>query len=306
MSGENHRNILIGSLCAIGCEILFGFSFIFTKQVTDHVSPFALLGWRFLVAALFMGLCAVLGIVKIRLKGKAIKPLLGIAVLCPVIYFIGETIGINYTSASESGVFLSCIPVISLLASFLILHEKPGLWQVAGILMTLVGVIVTILAAGITLNFSLLGYALLSVAAVSFALYSVCVEKARQYSGAEITFVMLLCGAVLFVLLAVTEAAAGGNLSSLLSLPFTDGKFLAAVLYQGIGCSVLAFFLANLAIAEIGVIRTASFVGIATLVSIAAGIFILSEDFSIFQAIGAMLILLGVYTANKKPSSVKA
>lgn len=129
MNGENCRDILIGSLCAIGCEMLFGLSYIFTKQVTDHISPFSLLGWRFLVSALLMGFCAALGIVKIDLKGKPVKPLLRVAIFCPACYFIGETIGINYTSASESGVFLSCIPVISLLTSSLILRKKPEVRQ---------------------------------------------------------------------------------------------------------------------------------------------------------------------------------
>lgn len=305
MNGENCRDILIGLLCAIGCEMLFGLSYIFTKQVTDHISPFSLLGWRFLVSALLMGFCAALGIVKIDLKGKPVKPLLRVAIFCPACYFIGETIGINYTSASESGVFLSCIPVISLLTSSLILRKKPEVRQAVGILITLTGVIVTILAAGVTLNFSLLGYAMLSVAAVSYALYSVYVEKARNYSEGEVTFVMLLAGAVLFVMLAVAEAVWGGDLCALLSLPFIDGNFLITVLYQGIGCSVLAFFMANIAISKIGVNRTASFVGIAAVVSIAAGIFILHEEILIFQAIGAILILLGVYTANRKSSSVK-
>ncbi len=305
MNGENCRDILIGSLCAIGCEMLFGLSYIFTKQVTDHISPFSLLGWRFLVSALLMGFCAALGIVKIDLKGKPVKPLLRVAIFCPACYFIGETIGINYTSASESGVFLSCIPVISLSTSSLILRKKPEVRQAVGILITLTGVIVTILAAGVTLNFSLLGYAMLSVAAVSYALYSVYVEKARNYSEGEVTFVMLLAGAVLFVMLAVAEAVWGGDLCALLSLPFIDGNFLITVLYQGIGCSVLAFFMANIAISKIGVNRTASSVGIAAVVSIAAGIFILHEEILIFQAIGAILILLGVYTANRKSSSVK-
>lgn len=305
MNGENRKDILIGSLCAIGCETLFGLSYIFTKQVTDRISPFSLLGWRFLIAALLMGFCAVLGIAKIDLKGKPVKPLLRVAVFCPACYFIGETIGINYTSASESGVFLSCIPVISLLTSSLILRKKPEVRQTVGILITLTGVIATIFAAGVTLNFSPLGYAMLSAAAVSYALYSVYVEKARNYSGAEITFVMLFAGAVLFVALAVAEAVLGGDLYAWLSLPFTDGNFLIAVLYQGIGCSVLAFFMANMAISKIGVNRTASFVGIAAVVSIAAGIFILHEEFLISQAAGAILILLGVYTANRKSSSAK-
>ena len=74
--------------------------------------------------------------------------------------------------------------------------------------------------------------------------------------------------------------------------------FLSAVIYQGIGCSIIAFYLSNISIAYIGVNRNASFMGIATLVSIFAGVLILGETFSLLQGIGAVLILTGVYTAN--------
>ena len=63
---------------------------------------------------------------------------------------------------------------------------------------------------------------------------------------------------------------------------------------------MLAFFLSNVAIAKIGVNRTASFIGIATAVSILAGVLILREPFTLFQGIGVVLIVAGVYLANSR------
>jgi drug/metabolite transporter (DMT)-like permease len=111
---------------------------------------------------------------------------------------------------------------------------------------------------------------------------------------------MIIAGAVVFVILAMTEGIVKGNLGQIVVLPFVDTGFLIAVLYQGIGCSILAFFLSNLAIAKIGVNRTSSFIGVATVVSIAAGAFLLKEPFTIWQIIGAVVIIIGVYTANAK------
>lgn len=106
-------HILTGSFCALGCEILYGRSYIFTKQVTAEVSALSLLGWRFLLAFIVMSILAGTGFIKIRLKGRSVKPLLWIALFSPRIYFIGETFGISHTTASESGAFLACIPVAS-------------------------------------------------------------------------------------------------------------------------------------------------------------------------------------------------
>lgn len=63
---------------------------------------------------------------------------------------------------------------------------------------------------------------------------------------------------------------------------------------------MLAFFLANVAIAKIGVNRTSSFIGVATVVFILADVLLLHEPFSTGQLIGAVIIIAGVYTANAK------
>jgi len=78
-------------------------------------------------------------------------------------------------------------------------------------------------------------------------------------------------------------------------LPFKNSSFLIAIFYQGVGCSVLAFFLYNVAIAKIGVNRTSSFVGVSTVVSIIAGVLLLGENFSAYQLIGVIIIIIGAF-----------
>ncbi|RLP10712.1 DMT family transporter [Propionibacterium australiense] len=295
---NSQNDVLKGCLCAVGCETLYGLSYVLTKTATNTASPFALLGWRFLVAVAVMSLCVVLGLVRIDLRGKPAGPLLLVALFNPCIYFLGETLGISRTTASESGVILACIPVVSLLASTVVLRKKPSRRQVAGILVTLAGVVVTVCAVGAASSLSIVGYAFLLTAVVSYALYSVFVEKASEHTAAEVTYVMLVAGAVVFVGLAVFEALTTGDVAGLMALPFRDGAFTVAVLFQGIGCSIAAFFLANMAIARIGVNRASSFIGLATVVSILAGALLLKETFTAHQAVGACVIVMGVYVAN--------
>ena len=284
----------------MGAETLYGMSYVFTKQATQSASPLTLIGWRFLIAFVTMSILFGIGALKIDLKGKSLKPLLKVAFFCPVIYFVGETVGINNTTASESGVFLACIPVAALIASTLILKKKPSRIQTTGILITLMGVLLTVLAIGVTSSLSVLGYLSLLLAVISYALYCVYVDKADQYSGAEITYIMLVAGALVFVVSAIAEGLIRGNFEQVAMLPFRNAGFLVAVLYQGIGCSVVAFFLSNVAIAKIGVNRTSSFIGISTVVSIVAGAILLREHFTIWQTVGAAVIIAGVYTANSK------
>ncbi|MBQ0059821.1 MAG: DMT family transporter [Lachnospiraceae bacterium] len=299
---KSKNDVLIGCLCAFGCESLFGFSFLFSKNATNVASPLALLGWRFLVAFIVISICAATGIMQVHLKGKSLKPLLIIGLVIPVLYFIGETYGIAFTTASESGVVISTIPVVSVMASSIFLKEKPLRQQIIGIFVSLVGVIITVLAVGRSVSFSIPGYIMLFIAVFSYAIYSVLVEKAINYTGAEVTFGMLGVGAVVFLILACGEALANGTMSTLVTLPFKNVSFLSAVLYQGIGCSVMGFFMSNIALAKIGVNRTASFVGLSSAVSIISGTLFLHEPFTLYQLIGAGLIVGGVYIANSRLS----
>ena len=296
------NRVLTGSLCALGCEVLYGLSYLFTKQTAETASPLALLGWRFVVALAAMSLCVALGFIPVWLKGRRLGPLLRVALFCPCLYFIGETVGIRETTVTESGVFLACVPALSLLASTVILKKKPTKRQIIGILVTFLGVMTTVVAVGLSSSLSPVGYAALMLAVVAYALYSVFVDLAADYTGAEITYVMLCSGAAFYGLLALGEAAAHGALSELLMLPARSGTFLAAVLYQGIGCSVAAFFLSNAAIAKIGVNKTSSFIGVSTIVSILAGALALGEPLSVGQIVGAAVIVAGVYTANASAS----
>ncbi|MCR5537402.1 MAG: DMT family transporter [Succinivibrio sp.] len=295
------KSILIkGCLCAFGCEALWGLGYIFTKQATAEASILSLLGWRFLIAFILMHLLVWAGFLKIRLKSKNLKPLWLLALFNPVLYFLGETIGISETTASESGVFIACIPVVCLLASTFLLNKRPTVMQTVGVLVTLMGVLCTVLSKGMASSLSSVGYVLLMVAILSYALYEVQVVKLHNFTSIEITYIMLLSGAVIFGSLALGEALISGELMSFVHLPFVNFSFLTAILYLAIYSSILAFFLANVALSSIGVNLTSTFIGVSTLVGVFSGVLYLHETFTLWQSLGGALIILGVYIANHK------
>ena len=292
------KALFTGCLCAAGAEILHGMSYAFTKHSTNMAGVFFILGWRFLIAAAVMTLCIAAGLIKVHYKDKPLMPLLRVILLCPCVYFLGETLGISRTTSTECGIFVASIPVISLIASAVLLKNRPSRLQVAGILTTLVGMVTCVTAVGMTSSLSVPGYLFLTVAVLSYSLYFIYVEKASVYTSAELAYAMQISGAGLFTALALLEAVHDGNVETLVALPFQDRGFLIAVLYLGIGCSVFAFWLSNAAIEKLGVNRAASFIGVATLVSVRTGTLMLREPLTHVQIVGAALIVLGVYMAN--------
>lgn len=289
---------LIGSVFAIITEFLFGFSYLFTKQVTDSYSALTLLSWRFITGFIFLSLCGATGIIKLRLRHRHFGPLLGIAILQPILYYVGETLGISLTSTSESSAVIASIPIVTLICSALILKEKPTRNQTIGICVTVSGVLTIVLAKGLQTTFNVLGYLMLCLAVVTYSLYSVASQKTDHFTSAEKTYVMTGLGAFTFTAFSLIEHARAHTLLQWLTLPFDNRGFLIAILYLGLGCTVLAFLLYNSALTYIGANRAVSFVGISTIVTVIAGVGLLHEQITLPQIIGTLMVLGGVYVAN--------
>ncbi len=298
------KKIGLGVACAIISDVIFGFSYLFTKNITNSVSSVTLLSWRFVLAFVVMIVLISFKVIKVNFRGKSLKPLLLIAAFHPVIYFIGETVGINLTTASESGTIIACVPIVTLLCSTLVLKEKPSIFQVSGIIITSLGVIVIVLVKGLEPSFQPLGYLMLTIAVVSYSLYSVYAQKTDEFTSVEKTFVMIASGTIVFTTLAFVEHIRLGTVNEFISMPFTSGNFLITIVYLGVGSSVIAFLMANIAISQLGTNRTASFVGICTLVTVLSGVVILKEEFSGLQIIGTILVICGVYLANVQKKEV--
>jgi len=293
------RKTVIGTICTLACQFIFGFSLLFTRTATDLVSPMTLLSWRFIVAFVFFTLCVFLGVIKVKIAKPFLSLVLIVAVFYPFLYFVGETIGVGFTSASESGAMLAVIPIVTLICSIFLLKVMPTKSQILGICVSVMGIVVIVLVQGIDAVFSLPGYAMLLLAVISYALYAVFAQKAATFTSAEKSYVMTVLGAVVFTVIALVENGMKGTWAAFFMLPLENTGFLVAILYLGIGSSVGAFLLYNTAIANIGATRAVSFSGVSTIVSIMAGVVILRESFSLIQGIGAVLVVGGVYLANK-------
>lgn len=220
--------------------------------------------------------------------------------ICPVFYFVGENVGVNLTTASESGTIIACIPIASLIASALLLKKKPTKMQVAGVCISMIGVLITVLGMGMSASLSVPGYLMLFLAVVMYAWYCVRVDRAPEFTGGELTYAMLGVGCAVFVPAAIAESLIKGTVHELVTAPFTSASLMKAVIYQSLGCSIAAFFMSNVALAYVGVNRMASFVGLSTVVSILTGVMVLGESFTTFQIIGAVVIVGGVYIANAR------
>ena len=255
------------------------------------------MGLRFLIAIIAMIILKVLKLIEVKLSFKDIIAILPIAIFQPLLYFIGETYGVYYTSASMAGIFMALIPVLTAGISFFMLKEKLSFIQLLFVVLSLSGVvlisIMTLTDAPSSLAIGVL-FLLLAVVAGSF--YTVLTRKAtKTYSPISITFVMMAFGAIVFNIAGYTDSLI--NDYSYLK-PFLELRFLGAIMFLGVLSSVGAFFLMVYTGSKVSASQNALFVNLTTVVAILSGVIFLKEQIFIYQIIGSVMIILGVWGAN--------
>ena len=153
-------------------SLLFGLSFIFIKMCVTEVSLFTMLSWRNIVAIIAMTLCAKLGIMHINLKGKDIKPLLKLSLYQPILYFIFESAGVKNTTASESGIIIATIPIVTMIWGMIFMKERPSRIQAFFMIMTVAGAVLAAGVGGVSTSSNFIGYVFLFLAVLCDAGFS--------------------------------------------------------------------------------------------------------------------------------------
>ena len=126
--------------------------------------------------------------------------------------------------------------------------------------------------------------------------YGLSHDAAKRFTPFEMTYVMFVVGMAVFIPVALIQA--GGINSELITAPAQSGSFWLAVLYLGILSSGVAYGLLNFANSHLTVSESSLFSNVTTVVSVLAGVLFLKEDFSLWQALGVVIILVCVFVAN--------
>ena len=296
----NNKSHIIPYFTAIITNFIFGLSFLFSKQALNVADPISLLSFRFLTAFIVMTILIIVKVIKVDYKNKPMKWLIILAIVEPIIYFIFETYGLQRTSTSLGGLMIALIPIVVTILAVYLLNEKPSAKQTISIILSVAGVILIILMEGSngTGGSTLLGIFLLGGAVFSAALFNIIARKiSKHFTAIEVTYFMMLVGAVFFNMISITNHIINKNLS-VYFLPLSSTSFRSSVLYLGILSSVVAYFLANYTLSKMEASRSAVFANISTIVSIVAGVVVLHESFHVYHVVGSIMILVGVWGTN--------
>lgn len=293
------KNHVKAMLAAVGVYTLWGFSFLASKFAQESATPFVLIAYRFDLAVLVLSIPVILGKVKIRLRGKNIKPLLLLGAMEPCIYFIGEQYGLRFTNSAFSGLMIAVIPIVTLIMAAAFLKDRPSRAQWLFSLLSIAGIALITVVENSGGQVQFIGVIFLIAAVISGSAYGVISRSiSDEFSVYERTYFMQLMGGVFYTVLALIEQR--GNLGALVA-PFADGGFVISLLYLALGASVLGYSLFNYAVSNAPMANVVSLCNLTTVISVVAGVVLLDEPFSLVSAIAMFAVLVGIWGVQKFP-----
>lgn len=279
----------------ISCVIFWGWSFVATKICLNYMTPVELIGLRFLT-----GVPVLYAIVKAKgirfdFTPRA-KRSIALGSLILTVHFLIQITGLKYTSATNTGWIISVSPLVMAVLAFLFLKEKIGRNTIIGIAVATIGILLLV-SRGKPGNLdwlSSVGDWLVLGSAHTWALYTVAVrDVTRSQNPLAVTFwVMMPSGVVVLGYMLFTS-----DWSAFLHLP-ADG--LLAILYLGIPALALAHWFWQEGLAEVGAAKAGIYLYLEPLATTALAIPMLNEEFGVFAALGGLMVLAGVYLAERR------
>ena len=294
----NNQPYLLLSLTAL----FWAGNIVLARHVGDHVPPLTLTCIR------WIGTCLILlpfAWPHLAHDWPAIRARLPLMVLLSAIGFAFNNAisywALQYTQALNALLIQSSGPLFVALWSLLLFGVRLTGAQLAGVTISLAGVLTIILRgdlsglAGIAFN---RGDLMFASSLVSFGLYSALIPRRPAAHQLSVISFTTGCGALLLLPFSVWEFSTGATLQF-------DLLTSATLVYVLIFPSTLAYLFFNRGIALIGPNRAAPFFHLVPVFGSAMAILLLGEELRLFHLVGYALVLAGVVIASR-PASAKA
>ncbi|MEL4455087.1 DMT family transporter [Lutimonas vermicola] len=288
----------IGFVYAALATIIWSGNFLIARGLNDKIPPVSLAFWRWTVATIVVFPIIIKSVYTQRklLRQHAgylvVTSILGVSVFNTLIYIAGQT-----TSALNLSLISITFPVFTIILARIFLKEPITVSKTGGVMVIIFGVILLVSKGNLNSLFSMsfaIGDVWMLLASLIFAIYSLLVKsrplEIRPQSFLGSTFLIGLIFLSPFYLFSLNGSDSG----------LYDQVTIYSILYIGIFASVVAYFLWNRSVDLLGPSKASMiYYTIPIFSGILAYIF-LNEKIMPVHLISGLLILSGIFIANRK------
>lgn len=280
-------------LLLVFCIVVWGWTFVATKICLAYLDPVELVGARFLIGVPLLLAVVLARRVPVRFARADAAPLaVGAGIITA--HFLIQATALRYTSATHTGWMIAVIPLMIALLAQVFLKERVEQRVWTGIGIATAG-IVLLVSKG---RLGSLGWlenpgdwlALLST--VTWSVYTI---TTRDLSRSRDPLSVTLAVYTPLFLLGLGVIALRSGLAPLLALPPTGAAALAFLVVLG----TIAQWFWQIGIARVGAARAGVFLYLEPIATTALAVPLLQESFGALAAAGGLLILAGVWWAER-------
>lgn len=283
-----HRSILV----LLFAMVIWGSTFVVTKDLMGHVAPLTLAFLRVAVGSLVL---APFAFARHRRGTRlpwgwlTLMAFVGVA-----FYYAAFNISLLYTSAVQGALVQSCIPVVVAIVAMVWLRERATLARAIGIGLSTLGIII-VFSGGTSAAApqALLGNLLMFATVVAWGVYTSLAKRVADLDAVIVTSIIAALGALMLLPLAAFEMVEHG-------LPSLTPMDALAILYLGAIASGAAYMLYNYALRHMDASQAGVYTNLIPVVGVITGVIVLGEDLSLRALIGGFIVMLGVWITSRQ------
>ena len=263
-----------------------------------EVPPFSLNFYRWFFAWLILAPFTIPEIIKKKdyiIRNYKLFIVLGvtsITIFNSIVYY-----SLNFTQVISGVLMISTIPVMIMLFSSILKIEKTNIFQIIGVILSFLGVIIIITKANFeilkNLNFNK-GDITMVIAMLSWALYSTLLKKQKyEISQLSLLQVVMSFGLIFLIPIYFIEYQLGFRIT-------LEKPFILILSYVVLLPGLASFILWIKGISIIGANRSGVFLHLMPIMSAIMAMIIFNEKFMFYHMLGACFIITGILLSNKK------
>lgn len=283
-------------------------NFVVGRAVSGQAAPIGLSFWRWFIAMLIIFPFVAKPIWQQR---NIIKSNIGSIILLSVLSISGFNslayISLQYTSATNATLLNSFIPIFILIISGLFFNEQINKKQIAGVTISLLGVVVILtrldkeVMASLSIN---KGDLWMLLAALDWALYSILLKHLRPKGLSPMAFlgIMIIIGTLFLVPLL--------GINPLNEKPISwNSEMIKALAYIAIFPSIISYLAWNYGIHKLGAAVGGQYIHLMPFFGAILAIVFLGETIQLYHLVGGFCIGIGlwlsIYKSNNKPARLQ-
>ena len=282
-------------LFLLSTMLLWGGNSVAGKLAVGHVSPMTLVFLRWVMA---VAILLPIGWRTLREDWPEVRRhwrlLAGLGACGFTFFNVIFYTALNYTTAINVSIEQAAIPIVIILANFVLFRLSVRPLQIVGVALTIIGVALTASHGDLgqllklQLNF---GDAIMLVAVLCYSLYSVGLRLKPAIRWQSLMLALSIAALLISAPFFIWEIVAGRVIAP-------DARGWALALYTALGASVISQVLYIKGNELIGANRAGLFINLVPIFGTLLSVLIVGEQFQLYQAFALALVLGGIALAE--------